>query len=88
MSCLFLAIDGNRIASNHLHGLVARQWADGGMRPTNSLMRLSMGTLMDTLFLQVLSEIHAERNVRYVRYPSETAIVESYFNFMVSKLVH
>lgn len=63
----FFAIDGNRIASNHLHGLVARQWADGGTRPTNSLMRLSMGTLMDRLFLQVLLEIHAEKNVRYVR---------------------
>ena len=63
----FFAIDGNRIASNHLHGLVARQWADGGTRPANSLMRLSMGTLMDRLFLQVLLEIHAEKNVRYVR---------------------
>ena len=41
-SCVFFA-DGIEYPATMFHG--ARQWADGGTRPTNSLMRLSMGTL-------------------------------------------
>ena len=46
----------------------ARQWADGGTRPTNSLMWLSMRTVADRLFLQVLLEVHAAKNVRSLRF--------------------